>query len=76
MFFLIFKHVLFTIINLKNIQSNFKTIGFILYNLKIIIDNLDIKSYTCTSSNSCLMNFTFKLPKHALHNKKCYTKFC
>ena len=45
--------------NLENVQLNFKIICFILYNLEKIIDNLEFKFYTFTSSNFYLMNFVF-----------------
>ena len=57
-FFLAFKCVFYVIINPKNIQTNFKTIGLVLYNLKKMIGDLDFKFCTLILSNSCLMNFT------------------
>ena len=58
-FFLAFKHVFYVIINLKNIQANFRVINLISYNPKKIINDLDFKFHTLMLSNSCLTNFTF-----------------
>ena len=58
-FFLAFKCVFYVIINPKNIQTNFKVIGFVLYNLEKMINNLDFKFCIPMLSNSCLMNFIF-----------------
>ena len=57
-FFLAFKCVFYVIINLKNIQTNFRVIGLVLYNPKKMIGNLDFKFYTSMLSNSCSINFT------------------
>ena len=56
-FFFAFKYVFYVIINLKNIQINFKIIGFVPYNPKKIIGNLDFKFYILMPSNSYLTNF-------------------
>ena len=56
-FFLAFKCVFYVIINLKNIQTNFKAIGLVLYNPKKIINDLDFKFCILTPSNSYLINF-------------------
>ena len=42
-FFLAFKYVLYVIVDLKNIQTSFKIIGFVLYNPEKMISNLDFK---------------------------------
>ena len=68
-FFLAFKYVFYVIINSKNIQTSFKIIGFVLYNPKKMINNLDFKFRTSTPSNSCLTNFTFINP-----NMPCIAK--
>ena len=68
-FFLAFKCVFYVIINLKNIQTNFKTIGLVLYNPKKMINNLDFKLRTPMPSNSCLMNSTSTNP-----NTSCTVK--
>ena len=68
-FFFAFKYVFYVIINLKNIQINFKIIGFILYNLKKMINNLDFKFCTLMPSNFCPMNFIFINP-----NMSCIAK--
>ena len=59
MIFLVFKYFFFVIINLKNVQSNFKIINLVPYNLEKIINNLDFKFHTFTFPNFCSMNFTF-----------------
>ena len=56
-FFLAFKCIFYVIINPKNIQTSFKTIGLILYNPKKMINGLDFKFCTPILSNFCLMNF-------------------
>ena len=61
-FFPAFKHVFYVIINPKNIQASFKTIGLVLYNPEKMINNLDFKLHTPTLSNSYLMNFTSTNP--------------
>ena len=72
--FSIFTHIFFAIINLKNVQSNFKTINLVLYNLEKIINNLDFKSHTFIPLNICSMNFvfinpnTFHTTKNAMQN--------
>ena len=58
-FFLVFKQVFFIIMNLENIQSNFKTINFVPYNPKKIIGNLNFKFHIFTPSNFHSMNFIF-----------------
>ena len=68
-FFLAFKCVFYIIINLKNIQTNFKTINLIPYNSEKIINNLDFKFHTSTLSNFCSTNFTFINP-NMLHIAK------
>ena len=68
-FFLAFKCVFYIIINLKNIQINFKIIGFVLYNSKKIINDLDFKFCILTLSNSCPTNFTSINP-NMLHTAK------
>ena len=68
-FFLAFKHIFYVIINLKNIQINFRIINLILYNPKKMINNLDFKFYTPTLSNFCLINFTF-INLNMLHTVK------
>ena len=57
-FFFAFKCVFYVIINPKNIQTSFKIINLILYNLKKMISGLDFKFHTLTPSNSCPTNFT------------------
>ena len=57
-FFFAFKCVFYVIINLKNIQANFRIISFVLYNLKKIINNLDFKFCTPILSNFYSTNFT------------------
>ena len=57
-FFPAFKCIFYVIINLKNIQINFKTINLISYNPEKIINDLDFKFYTSILSNFCLTNFT------------------
>ena len=61
-FFLAFKCVFYVIINLKNIQTSFKTINLVLYNPKKIINNLDFKFHTPMLLNSHLTNFTSTNP--------------
>ena len=61
-FFFAFKHVFYVIINLKNIQTNFRIIGLVLYNPEKIINNLDFKFCTPTLSNFYLISFTFINP--------------
>ena len=61
-FFLAFKCVFYVIINLKNIQINFKTINLVLYNPEKIINNLDFKLRTLTPLNSYPTNFIFINP--------------
>ena len=56
-FFLAFKCIFYVIISPKNIQTNFRIIGFVLYNLKKMINGLDFKFHISTPSNSCPMNF-------------------
>ena len=43
-FFLVLKYVFLVIMGLKNVQSNFKIIGFVPYNPKKIINNLNFIS--------------------------------
>ena len=57
-FFFAFKCVFYVIINPKNIQTNFKAIGFVPYNPEKIIGGLDFKFHIPTLLNFCLMNFT------------------
>ena len=57
-FFPAFKRVFYVIINLKNIQINFKTIGLISYNPKKIINDLDFKFHIPTSLNFHPTSFT------------------
>ena len=57
-FFPAFEHVFYVIISLKNIQAGFRAIGFVLYNPKKVISDLDFKFCMLTPSNFCLMNFT------------------
>ena len=57
-FFFAFKYVFYVIINLKNIQTGFKVIGLVSYNLKKMINDLNFKFHTPMLSNSCLINFT------------------
>ena len=45
--------------NPKNVQSNFKIIDFVPYNLEKINNNLDFKFHTFTFLNFHLMNFIF-----------------
>ena len=52
-FFLVFKQVFFVSINEKNIQTKFQTIDLMLYNPKIMINNLDFRFKTFTLSNFC-----------------------
>ena len=61
-FFLAFKCVFYVIINPKNIQTSFKIIGLVPYNLKKIINNLDFKFHTPILSNSHPTNFTSTNP--------------
>ena len=57
-FFLVFKCIFYVIINLKNIQTSFRTISLVLYNPKKIIGGLDFKFYILMPSNFCLISFT------------------
>ena len=68
-FFFAFKCVFYVIINPKNIQINFKVTGFVPYNPKKIIDDLDFKFHIPTLSNFCPTNFTFINP-----NMSCTAK--
>ena len=61
-FFFAFKCIFYIIINQKNIQTSFRIIGFVLYNLKKMINNLDFKFHTLTPLNSCSTSFTFINP--------------
>ena len=56
-FFFAFKYVFYVIINPKNIQTSFKIISLVPYNLKKMIDNLDFKFHIPTSSNFYPTNF-------------------
>ena len=56
-FFLAFKHVFYVIINLKNIQTNFRIIGLVPYNLEKMIGNLDFKFCMPILSNFYPTNF-------------------
>ena len=73
-FFFIFKQVFFVSINEENVQTKFQIIDFMLYNLKIIINNLDFKFKTFMLSNSYLTNITSMNPiipktvKNAIQN--------
>ena len=58
-FFLVFKCVFYVIINLKNIQANFRVINLILYNPEKMIGGLDFKFHIPILSNFCLTNFIF-----------------
>ena len=57
-FFFAFKYVFYVIINLKNIQTNFKVISLVLYNPEKMIGGLDFKFCMLILSNFCLINFT------------------
>ena len=58
----------------KNVQARFQMIGFMLYDPKIIINNLNFKFKTFMSSNSCLTSIVFmnsitsKTAKNAVRN--------
>ena len=52
-FFFIFKQVFFVSMNEENVQIKFQTIDFMLYNPKIMINNLDFKFKTFILSNFC-----------------------
>ena len=73
-FFPIFKQIFFILMSEENIQIKFQVIGFMPYNLKIMINNLDFKLWTFTSSNSYSTNITstnlitFKITKNAIQN--------
>ena len=73
-FFSIFKQIFFTSMGEENIQTKFQAIGFMLYNLKIIINNLDFKLKIFTLSNSYPTNvvstnlITPKITKDAVQN--------
>ena len=55
-FFFVFKQVFFVSMGEKNVQIRFQATGFMLYDLKIIINNLDFRLKTFMLSNSCLTN--------------------
>ena len=61
-FFSTFKQAFFTSMNEKNVQAKFQMINFMLYNLKIIINNLDFKLKTFMLSNFCSTNITSTNP--------------
>ena len=61
-FFSAFKCIFYVILNLKNIQASFKTIGLVLYNPKKMINNLNFKFCMPMLSNFCLISFTFINP--------------
>ena len=58
-FFPGFKHVVFVIMNLENVQLDFKIINLVPYNPKKIIGNLDFKFCTFIFFNFYLVNFAF-----------------
>ena len=74
-FFPAFKHVFYVILNLKNIQANFKITGLVLYNPKKIINNLDFKFHIPTLSNFCPTNFTFINPNTPCTAKNAIQSF-
>ena len=55
-FFFVFKQVFFISMGEENVQIKFQTNDFMLYNLKIIINNLNFRFKTLTSLNSCPTN--------------------
>ena len=73
-FFFVFKQVFFVSMNEENIQIKFQAIDFMLYNLEIMINNLDFKLKTFTSSSFYLTNvastnpITPKIAKNAVQN--------
>ena len=68
------KQVFFVSINEENVQTRFQMINFMLYNLKIMMNNLDFKSKTHTLSNFCLTNVIsinsniFKIAKNVIQS--------
>ena len=73
-FFLIFKQIFFISMGEKNIQTRFQMIDFMLYDPKIIINNLNFKLKTFTSSNFYSINIVSTNPiipktaKNAIQN--------
>ena len=57
-FFFVFKQVFFISINEKNVQTKFQMINLMLYNSKIMINNLDFRFKIFTLSNFCSINIT------------------
>ena len=74
-FFPALKCVFYVIINLKNIQTNFRIIGFVLYNPEKMISGLDFKFCTSMLSNFCLINFTFINPNTSRTAKNVVRNF-
>ena len=68
-FFLAFKCIFYVIISPKNIQTNFRVIGLVLYNPEKVISSLDFKFYTLMPSNSHPTSSTFTNP-NTLHTAK------
>ena len=52
-FFPIFKQVFFVSMSEKNVQTKFQATDLMLYNLEIMINDLNFKFRTFTLSNSC-----------------------
>ena len=66
--FWVFKQVFFVSMNEKNVQTRFQMINPMLYNLKIIMNNLNFKFKMYTPSNFYSINVVFmnlNIPKTA-----------
>ena len=61
-FFSIFKQIFFVSMGEKNVQAEFQIINFMLYNLKIMINNLNFKLKILTLSSFCPTNTAFTNP--------------
>ena len=74
-FFFVFKQAFFISISEKNVQAKFQMIGFMPYNLKIMINNLDFKLKTLTLSSFCLINAASTNPTTSKTTKDAVRSF-